>query len=274
MSVSLAAENQNNLANHEPSAWRRDLTLPVGLELETDDSMQTYKHITIRKMTGKEEALLTDPKLKKNAGALITALLSSCVVSMEGLPKTDARIVRKMSSADRNFLLLELRRLTFGDEIETQYRCPSCGGENYQSENLSEVTIREFKDEGNGQEVSVTLADGFEGPDGEWHFDFAFRFPTGEDEEAASGRKDKNAVRQQDALLTRCLIRVGTLDERRVRGMGTHLLAALSMSDRRKIQTAMDDAAPGPDLIREISCDHCGHEFNSALDMRHFFPLG
>lgn len=257
----------------ETHNWQKTVELPVGLEIEHDGETQVYKSVTLRKMTGREEALLTDAKLKKNAGALITALLAGCLVEIEGLAKSDARAVRKMTSADRNYLLLELRRLTFGDEIETQYRCPACGGENYQAEDLSEIKIRPFVDEGNGQEVAVSLSDGFEGPDGEWHYDFVFHFPIGEDEEAAVGRKDKNVVRQQDALLTRCLVKAGTLDERRMRGMGTHIMAALSMADRRKIQTALDEAAPGPDLVREIVCDQCGHEFRATLDMRHFFPL-
>ena len=45
------------------------------------------------------------------------------------------------------------------------------------------------------------------------------------------------------------------------------------MADRRLIQTAMDDQAPGPDLTREVMCSQCGETYRTTLDMSHFFPL-
>jgi hypothetical protein len=56
--------------------------------------------------------------------------------------------------------------------------------------------------------------------------------------------------------------------------MGIRILAELSMADRRLIHKALDDAAPGPDLTRQVICDHCGEEYRTTLDMSHFFPLG
>lgn len=258
----------------EPAAWQRSVELPVGLHLDNEGDSVTIKQVTLRKMTGKEEALLTDPKLKNNSGSLITALLASSIVEIEGVNKVDAKFLRMMTSADRNFLLQELRRLTFGDDIETQYRCPSCGGDTFQTEDLSDIEVRELVNGAANQDVAVTLDDGFQGPDNTWHFDLAFRLPRGEDEETVSGRRDKNQVRQQDALLARCLTKVGELEPKRIRAMGAHILSSLSMSDRRKIQRTLDEAAPGPNLLREIVCDQCGQTFKATLDMRHFFPLG
>jgi hypothetical protein len=73
--------------------------------------------------------------------------------------------------------------------------------------------------------------------------------------------------------MTRCLRRVGGLEARRVRATGTRLLSDLTMTDRRLLQTAFDDAAPGPDLVRRVPCDHCPEEFRAALDMSRFFSL-
>jgi hypothetical protein len=98
--------------------------------------------------------------------------------------------------------------------------------------------------------------------------------PTGEDEEAAGSRRDGNPARQRDALLARCLKQVGDLESRRIQAMGIRILAELSMADRRLIHKALDDAAPGPDLTRQVIYDHCGEEYRATLDMSHFFPLG
>jgi hypothetical protein len=251
------------------TTWQASVTLPVGF---TENGSAIFREATLRKMTGKEEALMADPKHRNNGGKLITALLANCVTELEGVEKVAPAVIRKLTSADRNYLLLELRRLTFGDEMEAHYRCPSCQSMTVVVEDLRTLDIRHC-DEDIGMEISVVLEDGYWDPDGNWQHDFVFRLPNGEDEELAGGRRDANPARQRDALLARCLQRVGDLDPRRVQVMGVRVLADLSMSDRRQIQRALDEAAPGPDLTRDVICDHCGEDFRASLDMSHFFPL-
>jgi hypothetical protein len=251
------------------AGWQHVVTLPVGYQQEDGTVLNSA---TLRKMTGKEEAILTDPKLRNSAGGMITALLSSCTMSIEGLNKVTPEVIRRLTSADRNFLLLELRRLTFGDSIETQYRCPHCGNNTLLVEDLSSIEIRQVES-GTAMEIPVTIHDGYQSPDNEWYYEMVFRLPNGEDEEAATSRRDPNQSRQRDALLARCLVSVGELEPRRIRAIGVRILADLSMADRRLIQKALDAAAPGPNLVRAIVCDHCGQDFQSTLDMTHFFPL-
>ncbi len=253
------------------TTWQESVTLPVGYsENGTGAILRTA---TLRKMTGKEEALMADPKHRNNGGKLITALLANCVTALEGVDKVTSQIIRKLTSADRNYLLLELRRLTFGDEMEAHYRCPSCQGITVIVEDLRTLSIRRCDEAAEPAEIHVTLKDGYQDPDGQWQHDFVFRLPNGEDEEVAGGRRDANPARQRDALLARCLERVGDLEPRRVQVMGLRVLADLSMADRRHIQRALDEAAPGPDLTCEVICDQCGEEFRASLDMSRFFPL-
>jgi hypothetical protein len=254
-----------------PTPWQHTVTLPVGYSAEGNGA--AHREATLRKMTGNEEALLADPKLRGNGGRLITALLASCLTDLDG-GKVDAAALRRMASADRNYLLLELRRLTFGDEMEARYRCPRCGAVTAVVEDLSAVEVRRLDGGLADAEVRVTLKDGYRDPDGNWQRELVFGLPTGEDEEAAAGRKDNNPSRQRDALLARCLRQVGTLEQRRIQAMGVRILADLSLGDRRLIQKALDEAAPGPNLTRTITCDGCGEEFRTALDMSHFFPSG
>ncbi|MFZ4700041.1 MAG: hypothetical protein ACOYMG_08300 [Candidatus Methylumidiphilus sp.] len=251
-------------------SWQTEVTLPVGYLDE--ESGQLHRLIALRKMTGREEALLSDPSLRSNGGKLITALLGNCVIGIEGVKPVDASIIRQLSSADRNFLLLELRRLTFGDEMEAQYRCPKCQGVTAVLEDLSSLDVRELET-GALPETRVTLKDGYQDPDGNWQFEFLFVLPTGEDEEVAAGRRDKNAARQRDVLLARCLRQVGDLDPKRIRALGSRILSDLSMADRRLIQQAMDEQAPGPDLSRYVTCNQCGEGYRAGLDMSFFFPL-
>lgn len=251
------------------SSWQTTVILPVGLA--GDEPGEELGEVTLRKMTGNEEALLADQRLRRNGGKLVSALIAGCArVDGRRLP---TETVRRLTSADRNYLLLELRRLTFGDLMEARYPCPACGEWTAVLENLAELPVRGAGDADPGMEVEVELADGYRDTDGTVHRRLVFALPTGEDEEVAAGGRESNVSRQRDALITRCLRQVGDVDPRRVRATGTKILADLTMTDRRLVHRALDDAAPGPDLTRDVVCDHCLEEFRAALDMSRFFAL-
>ncbi len=108
---------------HRP-AREFDFELPVGY---MDDDGRVHRLATLRKMTGHEEALLADRKLRHNGGMLVTELLASCLRQLGELKPVDRQVVSQLSSADRNYLLLQLRKITFGNELETTYVCPVTG---------------------------------------------------------------------------------------------------------------------------------------------------
>jgi hypothetical protein len=247
----------------EPATFHETAALPIGLDGELQE-------VALRKLTGNEEALLVEPRLRQNAGKLITALLASCVRTVDGEKLTPAT-ARSLASADRNFLLVELRRYTFGDELEARYQCPRCREATLVLEDLGALDVRTVAD-GAETEILVELEDGYRDPSGDVHRELVFALATGEDEEAASGARDSNPSRQRDALLARCLLRVGDLEPHRVEALGARILADLTMSDRRLVQQALDASVPGPDLTRTIVCAHCDEEFRAHLDMTRFFP--
>jgi hypothetical protein len=249
--------------------WHETVTLPVGGE---DDDGDTIRLLSVRRLTGNEEALLLEPRLRQNGGKLVTALLASCVRTADGAGRVSPQTVRRLSSADRNHLLLAVRRLSFGDELEARYQCPRCREPMLVIEDLADIPVRTLED-GALDEIRVELRDGYRDPSGEIHRDLLLRLPTGADEEAAGSRRDGNAARQRDALLARCLLQVGELEPRRVDALGSRVLSDLSMVDRRVIQHALDASAPGPDLVRTVTCDSCLDEFRTMLDMSRFFLM-
>src|SRR5712691_3549206 len=88
-----------------------EVELPVG---HVDEDGRLHKTATLRKMTGHEEALLGDRKLRQNAGRLVTELLASCVKQIGEIRPVSSQLVGSLTSSDRNFLLMELRKITFG----------------------------------------------------------------------------------------------------------------------------------------------------------------
>src|SRR5205823_895998 len=96
------------------------------------------------------------------------------------------------------------------------------------------------------------------------------RLPTGADESAVAPQMRQNPSLGKNALLARCLRSLGDVPRHRLEALGARILADLTLTDRRRIDRAINQAAPGVDLIRDVTCTSCGHSFKSSLDMTHF----
>jgi hypothetical protein len=250
-----------------------DVELPVGL-LDADGRL--HRRVTLRKMTGHEEALLADRKLRANGGRLVTELLVSCVRRLGETDTVTRQVVGSLTSPDRNYLLLELRKLTFGSELDAGYTCPACRATTTVVEDLDGLEVRR-SEVGGGADLLVDLADGFEDRGtGTWYSSLRFRLPTGIDEErVAAGARD-NPARATNALLARCLVDVVSDDgepmpEPRREALGTRMLQDLTMGDRGRIEQAFREQMPGADLTREIECEACGRPIRASLDLTGFF---
>jgi hypothetical protein len=244
-----------------------EFTLPIGY---TDEDGHTHRQAVLRKMTGKEEAILADRRNQRNGGKLVSELLHSCLVRLGDLPKNGTGTVEGMYSADRNFLLLKLRSITFGPELRASYTCPSCSESFHTVEDLDDLPVRVLGDEESVEDVVVELEDGYIDKDGSEHRSLRMRLPTGADEAAVAPQMRQNASLGKNALLSRCLKSLGDIPKHRLEAIGPKILAELTLADRRLIDRALNQAAPGVDLIREIVCPNCGSDFKSSLDMTNF----
>lgn len=246
------------------------LTLPIGY---TDEGGQLHRDVVMRKMTGKEEAILADRRNQRNGGRLVTELLHSCLVQLGDLPKNGTSMISNMYSADRNYLLIKLRSITFGSELQAEYTCPSCGEQMRVVENLDELPVRPLGDGESADDIKIELEDGYADRDNQIHYALTMRLPTGADEEAVAPQMRQNASLGKNGLLARCLKSLGDLPRHRLEALGPKILADLTMTDRRLIDRALNQAAPGIDLVREVECPNCGHIFKTTMDMSHFLAL-
>ncbi|HJQ24876.1 MAG TPA: hypothetical protein VKA60_13240 [Blastocatellia bacterium] len=246
-----------------------DVELPVGY---LDEDGRLHRSATLRKMTGHEEALLADRKLRHNGGALVTELLSSCVRRLGELTTINRKVVAHLTSPDRNYLLMELRKITFGSELEANYACPHCGETSRVLHDLDELPVRRVNGEG-VRDIVVELEDGWEDKDGQLYLTMVFRLPNGVDEEKVAGALKENPSRGMNALLTRCMVALGDMPQARREALGTKVLSDLTMSDRALIESAFREETPGVDLSRQIDCDACGRSFKASLDLTSFFTV-
>jgi DNA-directed RNA polymerase subunit RPC12/RpoP len=247
-----------------------EVSLPIGY---TDTEGKLYRTVIMRKMTGKEEAILTDKKFQRNGGKLVTELLHSCVQRIGDLPSNGRGVISELYSVDRNYLLLKLRSITFGAELKTSYTCPACSEAIHLVEDLDALPVNVLNAGDVVEDIVVELEDGYLDRDGQVHTALTMRLPRGSDEEAVASQMRQNASQGKNALLARCLRSLGDLPRHRLEALGTHIMAELTMTDRRAIDHAMNTAAPGVELTREIECPHCGHLFKATLDLSNFLAL-
>jgi len=249
-----------------------EATLPIGF---TDEDGERQKRAVLRKMTGREEAILADKRNLKNGGKLVTELLASCLVRLGDRERngTTARLVSSMYSVDRNYLLLKLRSITFGPELSASYTCPHCSEVVKTVENLDELPVKSLEEDDSAEEIKLELKDGYLDRDGQVHTAITLRLPTGADEEAVAPQIRQNPAEGKNCLLARCLKSLGDIPATRVDAIGTKIVSDLTLADRRQIDRAISQAAPGVNLIRTIECAACGNTFTSSLDLSRFLAL-
>lgn len=253
-----------------PNKREIELNLPVGY---SDENGQVHRNVVMRKMTGREEAILADRRNQRNGGKLVTELLHSCIISIGDLPKNGPASVAGMYSADRNYLLIKLRSITFGSELQASYTCPTCNEGVQVVEDLDELPVRALADGEAPDDVVIELDDGYRDRDGQIHTALIMRLPKGVDEEAVAPQMRQNPSLGKNALLSRCMKSLGDIPRHRLEALGPHILTDLTMTDRRLIDRALNQSAPGIDLVREIECPNCGQFFKTTLDMTHFLAL-
>src|SRR6266487_2775275 len=95
--------------------------LPGGLVLGID---RMLSYAELRPLTGREEEWLASHPGTLGARA-VSRLLSACLVHLDGEPP-DYEYVQRLLVGDRDYLMLQLRRITLGDHFRAVIVCPAC----------------------------------------------------------------------------------------------------------------------------------------------------
>jgi hypothetical protein len=247
----------------------REVMLPVGYPGRAGGF---ERRATLRKMRGHEEALLYDTSL--SAGRLVTEIVRGCLVRLGDSTDVTPEMVSGLYSADRNYLLVELRRFTLGDALQCSYLCPGCGAEVALVEDLSRIDVRRFDGNGKPDGILVELEDGYQDGEGARHSSIRLRLPRGDDEEFVSETAEKDPLRARDVLILRCIESFGTLPRKALEAYGIKIIRDLTLGDRKRIYRAFDTEAPGVDFRRPVQCSSCMLRFEAFLEVSRFFELG
>jgi hypothetical protein len=220
----------------------RVFELPGGLI--TEDGRRIAA-VALRPLSGHEEEwLATHPGTP--AAPAVTRLLGACLTGFADAPET----ARRLLVGDRDFLMLQLRRITLGETVQAVLACPACGAKMDVDFSVDDVPVERRPQAAAAH--SLLLGDR----------EVRFRLPTGGDQEAVLAYEASVACDDEaaavDALLDRCLIDTG-------KG------APLSPEERAGVIEAMEQRAPRIELDLDLTCPECGQGFTVPFDTTAFF---
>src|SRR5262245_60130299 len=112
-------------------AWVSDVSAPVTFLLPGgyhDPDGTLHREVELAPLSGCEEELLADCAPAART-VFLTVLLTRCVRRIGTVSPVPSDMVRGLLIADRSYLVLKLREVTFGAQVQATVQCPweDCG---------------------------------------------------------------------------------------------------------------------------------------------------
>jgi len=232
-----------------------------------DENGIVHTEFQVREMTGVEEEAISRNEIKSNGGKVIRTLIERCCTRIgtyeqSALKEKEWRdIIQSLTVGDQDYIMLKIREVTIGKEIEVAHKCPNCKQELVTVLDIDELEINPFKGD---WEIDFELPRGYVDKEGNVYTKGKLRFPNGYDREALDQVARNNIGLANTMLLTRCIVDFS--------GLKVHdsLVKSLSYKDRDYLLNLLKDNQFGVKLETEVTCVSCGESFVGNMNMANF----
>lgn len=229
-----------------------------------DPSGNRWTTAQIRELRGRDEEALARALATGDMTRYIDTIVKVGVVSLGEIedPKELTTALDELLVGDRDYLIMQIRRLAYGDDMKLDVQCPFCE-EKFTVEYsfANDVPLRPFEQDDRSQRL------------------FDVDLPSGSVAEMRliDGKAQKRVfttenIKKTDAELNTLLLREVTLsfDRKPIKGVGPIL--DMASKDRTHLLHWLQDNQPGPryaDVTQE--CPACVREFPLVVSLREMF---
>lgn len=221
--------------------------------------------IHLRPMTGQEEEILATPRFVKR-GQAVNMIFNRCM--QENFD------TEKFLTADRTYLLIYLRGISYSPSYEVELKCPSCDKKFSYSIDLNDLYVDQCPDNINSELSDVLPTTKLE---------FTYRLSRGYDEQRVQDYRDKkmkgnydNSNQADDTLLYRTALLITDISGLTQTIEVHRLLKELPIGDVAYLRNVTSEPPFGVDTNVDIFCPSCLHDFSIELPLEanFFFPRG
>lgn len=231
----------------------------VNLFVGWQDKEGHHKEIQIRELTGEEEALILSAADKPQAyRRILNDIIASCIYEEIPLAKRK-EIVASLKQVDRDYLMVQIRILSFGDDYEMTGKCPECGREidiSFSLEKELKVIEPKIKEE----KFTIKLDAGIpylNGPLKTISCDVGKMHLEADEVSVMVSKAIQSAIVEADGVPGSQL--------------STDIINRMTWSERHKILKEINARVYRLPLEVDVECDGCGKVSKLPLNMKNFF---
>jgi hypothetical protein len=232
-----------------------------------DGEGNVHHEVELTPLTGREEELLAGYSAQDLASR-VTTVLQRCIRRIGTVSPVSRDLISSLLIADRQYLLLKLRELTHGRDIQASLNCPwpDCGQPIMVNFSMDKIPVVELVDPEPTYTMELSAEAAFVTDSGESYRNVCFRLPNGSDQEVLIPILLNDEIKAQTTLLKRCIQSIGTVAD-----LPDTNVEQLSPLARQEIETRMETLAPKVELTMESTCPDCGRDYAAPFDIQTFF---
>lgn len=227
------------------------IQLPCGLG--PDDQGRIHREAEILPMTGAVRKNIARPDVRQSPSKVIDVVLLAGVKRIGSLPRIDRNVLNDLLAGDRDFLMLEIRKLSLGAEVTSTITCGECDQKvdiRFDLNKIPSASIPEKCEVVNGKRV-FTIEIPYQGKT----IKAVFRYPNGSDQAAVS--TSKNPIESNYTLYYRCLLEWNGVS---VEQCSPVLFDDMPLTALDVVEDEFRNKMPGPVLSQAMICPLCGAE--------------
>lgn len=235
-----------------------EFLLPVGY---LDDEGVLHRRVKLTPMTGESEEMMSDAKVRDNAGKMITELLLSVVEELGTVKKVNREVLRELATKDRDFLILKNAQVSVGDEISFVDSCPHCKGKNEITVDIAGIEVK-YMDTEEPREFTFELPNGYKDREGKVHKKITVRLPNGRVQERIATVLRANPAQAVSMMLQLITKKLGDIDF-----INPEVFKKMTKKDRDFISKQLDKVEVGVSFNLDATCSSCGADYTTVIPL-------